>query len=153
MELKIPPLENGVLDPDDVKFFYYSVGIENNDSLMAVVNWSDVEAFAKEKGINVSELQCEDDNIANGEIKLTTLSAKRENFSESLIRHLRNAFSHYRIVRIGDNYRIRDYNGQTLSMIGNVNAEALKEVVLHIIDTKEKFRNKFTQNNDYETIG
>lgn len=142
MEFKLPPLENGVLSPEDLKFFYYNVGLENNDSLMSVVNWNDVEPFAKDKGIKVSELKCADDNVGNGEIKLTTLSTKTEDFSEALLRHLRNAFSHYRIVRNGDNYSIRDYNGKKLSMIGNVNAEALKEVVFHIIETKENFKNK-----------
>jgi len=153
MELKLPPLENGVLSPEDLKFFYYNVGLENNDSLMSVVNWNDVEPFAKDKGIKVSELKCADDNVGNGEIKLTTLSTKTEDFSEALLRHLRNAFSHYRIIRIGDNYNIRDYSGKILSMIGNVNAEALKEVVFHIIETKENFKNKSIKYDNYGTIG
>lgn len=138
----------GVLTGDDLRFFYYDIGIDNLQRWPDVYDWDTVVAKFKGK-LDIDA--CTSAEIPNdfkqNNIRFTVSSdQKSDNNSKSaaFFRHLRNAFAHYSVVREGDNYVLTDiWKGRT-KMSGRVNAELLKKFCFSFFDIREKI------NNDYE---
>ncbi|MDE5789954.1 MAG: hypothetical protein K2H96_01825 [Muribaculaceae bacterium] len=152
MDFKIPDhYETGVLNADDLTFFYYDIGLDNLQGWPACYNW---EAIVEEfKGLldidTCTPSQIRSDFVQN-KIRFTVSHRKdSDNGSKSaaFFRHLRNAFSHYHIVRERDNYVLTDGTHIT-TMRGLVNAELLKKFCFRFFDKREKILNEINNKNN-----
>lgn len=131
----------GILNGDDLRFFYYDIGVDNLQRWSCVYDWdSVVEKFKGKLDIDA----CTSHEIPN-DFKLNnirfTVSNKNEvdNNSKSVafFRHLRNAFAHYSVVREGENYVLTDIGESGFTMHGFVNAELLKKFCFSFFDIRE----------------
>ena len=94
---------NEILNPDEVYFFYYCVMSETLNRMTDIYEWNeDIINFLNDKKIIVKTL---DNETIPQDIAKNTMyfSLKQnENKPNALFRHLRNAFSHHRIVHWGE---------------------------------------------------
>lgn len=142
MELKIPDhLKTGVLNGDDLTFFYYDIGLDNLQGWPLFYDWDTVvEEFKKELDIDACTSNQIGTQFVQNKIRFTVSSQKNsDNGSKSaaFFRHLRNAFAHYHIVREGENFVLTDGTKKT-TMRGLVKAELLKKFCFRFFDIREK---------------
>lgn len=148
----------GVLNGDDLRFFYYDVGLENFQGWPEIYEWNAViEEFRGSLDIG----SCVPDQMPldyiQNHIRFTLLGQKEsrmESEATAFFRHLRNAFAHYRIVRDGDNYILTDEAKHTTTMLGMVNAELLKSFCFRLFEIRDKTVSEYekTHNQDIENI-
>lgn len=131
----------GVLNGEDLGFFYYDIGLDNLQGWLVVYDWDSV--VAEFKGLldidSCTAAEMPSNFVANN-IRFTVSNDKNvDNGSKSaaLFRHLRNAFAHYSIVREGENYVLTD-GDKTTTMRGLVNAKLLKQFCFRFFDMREK---------------
>ncbi len=131
----------GVLNDEDLRFFYYDIGLDNNQGWPEVYDWNViVKEFKGVLDIDACSAAQIDADLVPNKIRFTVSYQKNsDNGSKSVafFRHLRNAFAHYRVVREGDNYVISDGINKT-TMWGLVNAELLKKFCFQFFDIREK---------------
>lgn len=141
----------GVLNGEDLKFFYYDIGLDNLQGWPAIYDWDSVVKEFKDK-LDIDS--CPKDQMPN-ELTLNTIrftvsnSKKSDNGSKAMafFRHLRNAFAHYNVVRKGENYALIDSKGYE-TMRGLVNAEILKQFCFRFFDYREKITNDYEESNN-----
>lgn len=143
MDFTIPKYyTTGVLNGDDLHFFYYDISLDYFQGWGDFYNWDLVVAEFKDK-IDVDS--CKPDEIPNdicpNTIRFTVSSRKdKDNGSKAsaFFRHLRNSFAHFNISRLGENYILIDIDPRSgVVMSGNVNAELLKKMCFRFFDFRE----------------
>ena len=141
MDFSIPKhYTNGVLTGDDLKFFYYDIGLDNLQDLPTLYDWDNVvKEFSGDIHITPSK-----DEIAEFEDMNTIkfhISKSDPSVASAFIRHLRNAFSHYLIIRENDTFIITDITDECnktgkITMRGVVKADVLKKFCFRLFDTR-----------------
>ena len=141
---------HGILNGDDLKFFYYDIGEDNLQGWPDVYDWNKViSKFHEIIDIDV----CDNSNIPpefkDNYIRFS-IDQQKDNGSiaSAFFRHLRNAFSHYRIIRVGKWYEITDINGNKYSMRGKIEADLLKEFCFNLFDQREALINPRNNSNN-----
>ena len=152
MDLKIPDhYKTGVLNGDDLTFFYYDIGSDNLQGWPEVYDWDIVvEEFKGLLDIDTCSSNQISNEFVQNRIRFTVSSQKcSDNGSKSaaFFRHLRNAFAHYHVVREGENYLLTDGTNKT-TMRGLVNAKLLKKFCFRFFDTREKILNNMENTNN-----
>ena len=142
MDFTIPEhYKTGVLNGDDLIFFYYDIGLDNLQGLPASYDWDEViaefDGLIDIDACKTSEIP--KDYIQNNIRFTVSKSKKYDNGSKSaaFFRHLRNAFAHYHIVREEDNYVLTDERAK-VTMRGLINVELLKKFCFRFFDIREK---------------
>lgn len=144
----------GVLNPKDLSFFYYGVGLEKMTNAPILYNWDEgIQAFVDSKqmtieGLDENEVNTLDENFEKD--KILFLIKANETKEESLFRHLRNAFAHYNIRRDGDYFIFKDINYRTnsVTMIGSVNGDDLKELCFRFYDQRAAYEESLRLNEE-----
>lgn len=138
----------GVLNADDLKFFYYDIGLDNLQKWPDVYDWDSVISEFHELNVEVHEsfIKENDKELILNKIKFYVYKPKNspkkgESTAAAFFRHLRNAFAHYHIAREGENLVIFDKRGKRTTMIGLVNAELLKQFCFRFFDMRENIIN------------
>ena len=152
MDFSIPKhFTTGVLNGDDLRFFYYDIGMDNLQGWPEVYDWNSVVSeFNGILDIDACTANQMPENFIENHIRFTVSNQKHsDNSSKSaaFFRHLRNAFAHYNIVREGDNYVLTDGTKST-TMRGFVNAELLKKFCFRFFDHREEFINNHENSNN-----
>lgn len=135
---------HGILNGDDLKFFYYDIGEDNLQGWPDVYDWNSV--IIKFFGI-IDIDTCDNANIPSyfkDNFIRFSIDQQKDNSSvaSAFFRHLKNAFSHYRIVRMGDWHEITDKNLKgDLTFRGKVKADLLKEFCFLFFAQREKIIN------------
>lgn len=152
MDFTIPAhFQNGVLNEEDLKFFYYCIGLENQQGWPVVYEWDDV---VKEFNTKIDIEACENDKIPDNcnenTIRFSIGDDDKNSKAMSFFRHLRNAFSHYRITREGDDYVFMDKNdnNKKTTMRGKVNAYIFKEFCFRFFDLRDEMIEKNTPSKE-----
>lgn len=146
MDLKIPGhYKTGVLNGDDLIFFYYDICLDNLQGWPLAYDW---ETVVNEFNGLADIASCDKTDIpkqlVDNQIRFTVSQEKNsDNGSKScaFFRHLRNAFAHYSVTRQGEWYFITDYSGTEKSMYGKIKASLLKEFCFRFFDIREKIIN------------
>ena len=153
MDLTIPDhYETGVLNGDDLTFFYYDIGLDNLQGWPLCYDWDTV---VKEFEDVVDITSCDKTDIptqlVDNQIRFTVSQEKdSDNGSKScaFFRHLRNAFAHYSVARQGEWYFLSDYSGKDRSMYGKIKASLLKDFCFRFFDMREKIQNDIDDANN-----
>ena len=123
------------LYPEDLKFFYYDINFAKDCGILEEDSWEKVmKEFNEKTDITV----CEKIVIPSEVLPNTIRFTKRNNELEidAFFRHLRNAFAHYRIHRIGDSFYIEDRNRRhNITAIGKIECKLLKEICFKYSDS------------------
>lgn len=138
----------GFLNGDDLNFFYYDIGLDNLQGWPLAYDWNSI---IKEFSGLLDIKKCEAHDIPK-EFVLNTIRftvsnnpiVDNDSVAAAFFRHLRNAFSHYSIVREGENYILTDGKHST-TMRGLVNAELLKKFCYRFFDMREAYISKYEQ--------
>lgn len=147
MDFKFPDhYELGVLNGDDLIFFYYDIGLDNLQGWPAAYDWDKVlEEFKDRVDIAACAKSDIPAQIEDNKIRFTVSSQDSGSEASAFFRHLRNAFSHYRITRQGDWFFITDYNEKSKpmykSMYGKISSSLLKAFCSRFFDAREKILN------------
>lgn len=119
----------GILNGNDLVFFYYDIGLDNLQGWPVVYDWdSVVDEFKGLLDIDSCTAAEIPSNLVTNKIRFTVSDDKNlDNGSKSaaFFRHLRNAFAHYSVVREGENYVLSD-GKKTTTMRGLVNVDLMK---------------------------
>lgn len=142
MDFSIPDHQtNGLLHGEDLVFFYYVIGQSNLECWLNACDWDAIVSEFKGKLDIESCLKSQiPKDFELNKIRFNMSESKNlDNCSKAaaFFRHLRNAFSHYRIGREGENYVLTDCkNG--ITMRGLVNAELLKDFCFKFMDMRDQ---------------
>lgn len=140
----------GILNHDDLIFFYYDIGLDNFQDWPKAYDWDIVvEEFKNELDIESCTSAQIDTDFVQNKIRFTVSNQKNsDNGSKSaaFFRHLRNAFAHYSVVREGENYILSDGVKNT-TLHGLVNVELLKKFCFRFFDIREKITKEFEDIN------
>lgn len=144
----------GLLNGEDLEFFYYCVANQSDNALIGCINWDElvlpivdalgvrIEFISKDNSNAKSMLLCNDDVFCHQNTLFLSVSDNNEPKTVTLFRHLRNAFSHYRITHFGDLYILSDINrNEELSMKGSIEINKLREIICEIILKTENLEN------------
>ena len=126
----ITPSGDGILSPEDLKLFYYEVGLSSQMGQADIYVWNnEIDDFLNQVGVVVNV--CPDGTITNQytENVISISLSMGETKGVALFRHLRNAFAHYHIQRYGDNFYLKDTSGNKITMIGCIKIEDLKNLI------------------------
>ncbi len=145
MDFKIPNHhETGVLNGEDLTFFYYDIGLDNLQGWPKVYDWDAiVEEFRGVLDIDSCTVAQIGTEFVPNKIRFIVSHRKdSDNGSKAtaFFRHLRNAFAHYHIVREGENYVLTDGTNKT-TMRGLVNIELFKKFCFRFLDSRKKILN------------
>lgn len=141
----------GVLNGDDLTFFYYDIGLDHIQSSPLIYDWDSVATEFK----GILDIEASDKNQIPDFFEINKIRfnvSKRADsdngsISAAFFRHLRNAFAHYRIVREGENYVITD-GEPIISMRGLVNAELLKKFCFRLFEMRERIISEYESPNN-----
>lgn len=143
MDYSLKSAEKGLLDGDDLRFFYYDIFAKNDDSTTSVLEWSrEITNYLCEQKLQINE--CDKDQMSDEyqEDKLFfTLDISKESKPQAFLRHLRNAFAHMNIQREGYYYLLKDKKGLSTTMIGKIKCQCLKEVCFLLFEQEEVYAN------------
>ena len=139
----------GVLNGEDLVFFYYVIGLEKLQGLPFFYDWEAIVLkFENQLDIQTCERKSIPTQFADNQIRFTVSSKyDMDNDCEAaaFFRHLRNAFSHYRIYRDGKWFFFTDENSHSqITMRGKVEVSLLIEFCCKLIDCPE---NKVANND------
>lgn len=131
----------GVLNDEDLRFFYYDVGCDILQDFPETYDW---EIIAAEfKGLIKFKLIAREDYPEVCEDNTIYFTPKKyEKPDEELpapafFRHLRNAFSHYHIERRRGKYYLFDCDNNGTTMLGKIDADLLKKFCFRFFDQRE----------------
>ncbi len=137
---------HGSLSGDDLTFFYYDIGQDYLQGWPKCYDWNIVVLKYKDI-IDVQECDKKDipadfnDNVIRFSVS-NSIQSDNGNVACAFFRHLRNAFSHYRIVRRNEWYDITDCNDNgEITMRGRVKVDLLKEFCFCFFDKREEIIN------------
>lgn len=153
MDFKIPDhYETGVLNGDDLTFFYYDIGLDNLQGWPLSYDW---EAVVNEFKDLVDIASCDKSDIpkqlVDNQIRFTVsqeLDSDNGSNACAFFRHLRNAFAHYSVTRQGEWYFLSDYSDKGKSMYGKIKASLLKAFCFRFFDIREKILNDLENTNN-----
>lgn len=136
------PWGNGVLTPDDLRFFYYDIATDSITGLSKIYEWDDaVISFLEINKLTIDDCDIIEDNVENNIILFIINKDKNGNYIETkpqaFFRHLRNAFAHYNIKRDNDLFYIRDIYDNKTKMLGAINCDLLKQFCYLFLDQRE----------------
>lgn len=141
MQFSFPKNTTGILNGDDLRFFYYDISSDYLQGWPKAYDWDAiVEEFRGELDIDSCPPAQIGSEFVINKIRFTVSHRKdSDNGSKSyaFFRHLRNAFAHFQIVRSGDNYIISD-GDKKATMRGLVNANLLKKFCYRCFDIRQK---------------
>lgn len=142
MDFKFPDHnERGVLPKEDLCLFYYDILLDDLQGWPNAYDWDTVvNEFKGRLDIDSCESASIPAKISDNQIRFTVSSKKDlDNGSKAaaFFRHLRNAFSHYRINRQGEWYFLSDYSENKKTMYGKINVSLLKELCFKFFDIRE----------------
>ena len=145
------PNSVGQLNPNDLHFFYYDVVAESLTKAPCLYEWdAKVESFLSERGMEVPSCTIEElrEKVFEADKMFFSL-ADDETKPEAFFRHLRNAFAHFNLNHSGDYIYMRDYkkDGKTVSMIGQLKMDDLKDLCFQFFDQRESIIEKVEQQN------
>ena len=130
--LKFSSLEDscgGVLGNDDLRFFYYDVGLDNLSGAPIIYKDNErKEAYKLSHKLTIEAV--EQDNFPSNyqDGKIYFVKYNDETDLEAFFRHMRNAFAHYHIKHHGDFFFMNDYRDEKctqMSMIGKIKCDDL----------------------------
>jgi hypothetical protein len=107
------PGSRGLLNPDDLNFFYYDVALNSLDGWVSCCDWNnDIEDFINGNNLRIDFSGVDDipESVNCGTILFTIDPIDNNSKVAAFLRHLRNSFSHFRINRDRDNYIMTDYS-------------------------------------------
>lgn len=145
---------NGYLKGNDLRFFYYDIGLENLQGNPIGYEWETIlEDFHNQFGLDIQI--CRKSVIPTiinlNAIRLTI--GDKESESEAFFRHLRNAFSHYRVARVNDEYHIKDIDKQyDVTMIGRVKVDVLQQFCFRLHENYQQKIEQFYNEQYRDTI-
>lgn len=144
MNFQIKDAEVGRLDPLDLKFFYYDIGLYNFEEMPLLNDWAKIHSSFQDKIKAIplySNEEIEKDFIDN-QIKFRVAhDYDKGNEVIAFFRHLRNAFSHYSIVKVGEWLLITDKNSAgVLTMRGKIDIKLLKDFCFAFFDQTVNFQ-------------
>lgn len=156
MDFKIPNHnETGILNGDDLTFFYYDISLDNLQGYPTLYDWDIVvEEFKGVLDIDTCPSNQIGAEFVQNRIRFTVSNNKnQDNGSKAaaFFRHLRNAFAHYHIVREGENFVLIDV-AQKTTMRGLINAELLKKFCFRFFDIREKLLNEMENTNNSNIV-
>lgn len=141
----------GILNGEDLIFFYYDIGLDNLQGWPSAYDWDAVvEEFKGELDIDICASTQISTEFVQNRIQFTVPNLKNSGSSSksaAFFRHLRNAFAHYHVVREGENYVFTD-GKKNATMRGLVNAELLKKFCFRFFDSREKILNDIENTNN-----
>ena len=131
----------GLLTPESVHFFYYTVAKKELENETAVYEWDkEIGSYLTNQDLCVRTCPIEDLPSEFGNSELLFEKIEIENEAEAFIRHLRNAFAHYHIGEYGDYYKMEDFNNlKQRTMIGKIKIEHLKQLCYLLLKQGEIF--------------
>lgn len=138
---------NGVLDVNDLRFFYYDIGLDNYTGSPAMYEKTkEVDDFITKRNLDIRGVDAGDLStiFIDGQV-LFTMKPNEISEYESLFRHLRNAFAHYHILRSGDYFFMNDYSDESckvLSMTGKIKCDDLMELCNLFFDQRSKIEDE-----------
>lgn len=115
--------EKSILRPDDVHYLYYDV-VRLNEMRIELVDWEkDIIPILEDYNAIIENVDVVPGSDLDSNEAYFIVSSS-ESTVTSLIRHIRNAFSHYRIKRIGEEFYINDGD----KMKGRIDVKLLKQI-------------------------
>lgn len=142
----------GLLGGDDLTFFYYDIGLDNFQGWPDIYDWDAItDEFKEVLDIDTCLPNEIDADFERNKIRFTVSSdeaSRSASKSAAFFRHLRNAFSHYNIVREGDDFVLTDNNKKNMTMRGLVNADLLKKFCFRFFDEREAIINANEQSEN-----
>lgn len=154
----------GLLSKEDLHFFYYDISVCVLTGVSAIFNWDvEVDEYISSKSIIVDNVDLV--NVPTCYIENTVLfyvEDRKESKAMSFFRHLRNAFSHYRISRYNDEYFIKDMyedksnSGEDIhrinTMVGRIKCEDLHQLCYLFMKQKERLEQESITTFDYQKV-
>jgi hypothetical protein len=140
-ELKID--KNGILDPEQLHFFYYDIARDTIDSRQKCYCWNKkVEEFLETKKLDIHEVRLEDlqsEEVETLKDAIHFTVPKGKSKSIAFFNHLRNAFAHFRIRKWdSDSVAMEDINSKRQkTMVGRIKYEDLKQLWFIFFDQAE----------------
>ena len=134
-----------VLGNDDLRFFYYDIGLDNNSGTPVIYEDNEeVESFKLSRKLTIESV--ERDNLPSNfqEGKIHFVKYNDETDIEAFFRHMRNAFAHYHIKHCGDFFFMNDYRDEKctqMSMIGKIKCDDLFNYCNLLFKQRESFIN------------
>ena len=133
--------ERGILSGDDLVFFYYDIGIDHLSGWPSVYEWSSVvNKYRNDLDVEACDSNLIPEKFEDNKIRFNVSdSTDSDNNSEAaaFFRHLRNAFSHYRISRDKEWFDILDKSKGKITMRGRVKADLLKSFCFEFFNFRE----------------
>ncbi|MBD5280417.1 MAG: hypothetical protein HDS35_07735 [Bacteroides sp.] len=135
------------LYPEDLKFFYYDINFAKDCGIFEEDSWEKVmKEFSEKVDINVCARKEIPEDVNSNTLRFTKKSY--ENEIAALFRHLRNAFAHHRIHRMGEAFFIEDkYRAQT-TMIGRIECELLMDICLRFLDIHQDIVEQYSDSTN-----
>ena len=131
----------GLLSPESVYFFYYTVAKGELEGEAAMYEWDEeIRSYLSNQGLHIEPWPIEQLPSEFKDCEMLFEKREIENEAEAFIRHLRNAFAHYHIGEYGNYYKLEDFNKQKeRTMIGKIKTEHLKQLCYLLLKQGEKY--------------
>lgn len=150
MDYTLSPSEHGLLNEADLLFFYYDIFAKNEDSITNIYEWNiEIVNYITSQGITIDVCDASQmPQYYQADKLFFTNTVLGETKSQALLRHIRNAFAHINIQRVGDYYLLKDYGSSgRITMIGKVKCECLKELCSRLSKQEENVIESIDNNN------
>ena len=150
--LKFSCLEDsysGELDPNDVILFYYDIGVDCEMKTYPYIWDDEMEEFIQKNKLVIEVCQngLLPQSVSVNEIYFTECFDKENNIKEdkamAFLRHLRNAFAHYRIGASGNYYCLKDEYNKRITMIGKIDKRLFQGLIEIYFKQKAKAEEKY----------
>lgn len=139
----------GALASDDVKLFYYDIGFDSEMKTFPYMWDDEMEEFTQKNRLVIKELQNGSlpESVSANEIYFTEYFDREDKVkvdkAMAFLRHLRNAFAHYRIGISGDYYCLKDENDKGTTMIGKIDKRLFQDLIKIYFEQKAKAEEKY----------
>lgn len=123
----------GELSPNEVSQFYYDIGVESELNNYPYIWDDDMKDYCVNNNLVIEE--CKEgslpQSVNENEIYFTECDYKnvKQDKAIAFLRHLRNAFAHYRIVPSNSYYCMRDEHDKKTTMIGKIDKELFQGLI------------------------
>ncbi len=136
----------GILSPEEVLLFYYDIGFDS-EMKNSIYCWdNEMDSFCSINNLSIDECQKGLLPQVVSENKIILSLYENEDKAMALLRHLRNAFAHYRISSSSNYYCLKDVDKGNTTMIGKID----KRIFHHLIELYYKQKAQADeQYNDY----
>ena len=132
----------GLLDSEDVRLFYYGVGVDSELEQFVYCWDENVETYVKENKIVIDDcVAASIPSTFSENVILFTMGDKfHGNKAAALFHHLRDAFAHYHIRLSGEYYCMKDLRdeGKTITMIGKIHRKKFEGLLEEFFKQKAK---------------